>query len=690
MKKLADEKRDEILKLYQTGKEPLELATQFGIAERSVFRLLRRHGVLRLKLIRLPRSPESDKIIVDEYLSGTSSEVIAKIHKSNGRAICRVLKENGVELRPSTQNKRKYKINEDFFETIDTEEKAYFLGLLYADGNLSQGGTGIKILLHEKDIDILEKFSNIIYGFMKYRESEATLEDGSISRYITINIYSQKMHEDLCKLGCVPAKTFKIRLPTNNMVPDHLMHHFIRGHFDGDGCICITEPSRPRIDISSNCMFIQDIIQYFTLHNLEFYRMGVNDENNLSGSTQMKGKERVINFYNHIYKDATIYINRKYNTFQKMFELLQEIEDSKGKDFSRYGTEYIPKYNGKVLIGKNVKDMPDTDKELLTEFLFDFYRENGFPYVKLTNDELLADFNQLKNIDTTLMEKDHNLLTSYRAGLPNFKHFSPHFYEVNSSEKDRLSMLDTFNDDKLLKDVIRNRINGEFNLSGNMLKQGLANSKLAFKASIFNPSIAKFIYQKYTNANDIVYDYSAGFGQRLLGALSVEHSLTYVGVDPMQRSIDSNNNIFSFYKNNVPMFNKQAELVCIGSENYKDPKYEGQISLAFSSPAYYNHEVYEDNSNQAYFSNSYIDFINKWWRQTVLNIKYLLKPQGLLALNIKDKLELFDLGTDMKNVLIEYGFTLIDTYQIQITRNNIFSRKDGKFKYEPIYIFQKE
>ena len=138
------------------------------------------------------------------------------------------------------------------------------------------------------------------------------------------------------------------------------------------------------------------------------------------------------------------------------------------------------------------------------------------------------------------------------------------------------------------------------------------------------------------------------------------------------------------------MFNKQAELVCIGSENYKDPKYEGQISQAFSSPAYYNHEVYEDNSNQAYFSNSYIDFINKWWRQTVLNIKYLLKPQGLLALNIKDKLELFDLGTDMKNVLIEYGFTLIDTYQIQITKNNIFSRKDGKFKYEPIYIFQKE
>ena len=59
-------------------------------------------------------------------MSGVSSEIIALKLGINGSTVCRILKRNDIIIRPGTQNKRKYKINEDFFEVIDAEEKAYF------------------------------------------------------------------------------------------------------------------------------------------------------------------------------------------------------------------------------------------------------------------------------------------------------------------------------------------------------------------------------------------------------------------------------------------------------------------------------------------------------------------------------------------------------------------------------------
>jgi hypothetical protein len=137
MKKLSETTINDIIRLYQAGKTPAQLATQFGIMNNSVTRLLRKRGIPRTQLIKFYRSQQSDQIIVNEYISGESSEVLAEKHNTGGNTIRRILKENGVKIRPSTENKRKYKINQDFFETIDTEEKAYFLGLLYADGSLS-------------------------------------------------------------------------------------------------------------------------------------------------------------------------------------------------------------------------------------------------------------------------------------------------------------------------------------------------------------------------------------------------------------------------------------------------------------------------------------------------------------------------------------------------------------------------
>lgn len=357
----------------------------------------------------------------------------------------------------------------------------------------------------------------------------------------------------------------------------------------------------------------------------------------------------------------------------------------------KYGTTYIPFWNGIELNSLNLSKLTNEQKNEIVEYLFNFYRKNGFPYTELSNDELIENFNLLQSIDINSILKENNIITTFnQSGVNVFKHFAPHFFEVESGIKDKPSMLSTFLNDKLLKDVIFNRLENNFNMTGQMLRQGLANSKNAYKASTFPPSVAKFLYMKYCKENDLIFDYSSGFGQRLLAALSLPYKTTYIGIDPYKKSLQSNKNIYNFYKNHVPGIKTEIDLYEIGSENFCEEKYINKVNFAFSSPCYFNIEKYSDDKNQSYFGKSYDDFINKWWRKTVCNINKLICSNGLFALNIADKVYNFDIADHMKFIIEENGFELIEKYKMQLTRNTVFNNKKGEHKYEPIFIFRKK
>lgn len=134
---------------------------------------------------------------------------------------------------------RIYNVDESFFKKIDTEEKAYILGFMYADGcnhhNPSKCNYSISITQLTQDVDILEKINNAMtsdYPIHTYVQKENNKEKS------VLLISSKDLSQDLCKLGCSEAKTFSIRFPNENQYfDDNLMCHFIRGYFDGDGCI---------------------------------------------------------------------------------------------------------------------------------------------------------------------------------------------------------------------------------------------------------------------------------------------------------------------------------------------------------------------------------------------------------------------------------------------------------------------
>ena len=192
------------------------------------------------------------------------------------------------------------------FETIDTEEKAYWLGFLYADGSVGSKEHKIELGLAEQDLKQIEKFRDFI-GIMNKISYRSTTKS---YRY---SFRSGSCKEDLIKQGCVPKKSLILNFPTENQVPKNLIRHFIRGYFDGDGWFTNTD-SCFQIGIIGT----EDFIKGF-LDNIEIY----NKENKIFDVHRKDGAKRyvfgaytdVLNFLNWIYKDATIYLDRKYEHY---------------------------------------------------------------------------------------------------------------------------------------------------------------------------------------------------------------------------------------------------------------------------------------------------------------------------------------------------------------------------------------
>lgn len=339
----------------------------------------------------------------------------------------------------------------------------------------------------------------------------------------------------------------------------------------------------------------------------------------------------------------------------------------------------VIKYKNQDLTKKYIEKLSVEDREEIAEYLFRYFRERGFPYPEFSEKELRKDWDDLLMADSSKVFSDKILFNHFNYGMHLFKHFSHNFYNIK--KKRGKSFISAFNNDDLLRKCLRNRLgithNEFFNITPAMLKQGLRNSYCCSAGSIFNPTLAKYIYDTYTEQDGYVYDYSVGFGQRALGALSSSKNLTYIGCDPEKNCIDNLVTLSKFLNRNDKIYVENS-----GSENFCPKELEGKICLAFSSPPYYDQEIYSDDDSQAY-AKGFDYFINGYWKNTVNNINKLLKENGIFILNTTESLFI-----NMKSNILLAGFELEDTLHIQLSKNQKF--KNNEEKFEPVYIFRKK
>lgn len=255
---------------------------------------------------------EEKKKIVEEYLQGSSSIQIGEKYNISHNAVCGLLKRRGIKIRPLSESMRKYSLNETFFDTIDTPEKAYFLGLLYADGNNNEDRGVIALRLSECDKDILLKFNKAIQSnrplqYIKTKETRRANVWGA-------HVNSKHMSNSLKKLGCSQRKSFSITIPD---IHRDLMNHFIRGYYDGDGSMYIGKgkvKNNRQLTVTGATLFCKQLALFLKEEldiNCSFYHR--NAENKKHITLSISGRNQVGIMQEWLYRNADgLYIERKY------------------------------------------------------------------------------------------------------------------------------------------------------------------------------------------------------------------------------------------------------------------------------------------------------------------------------------------------------------------------------------------
>lgn len=193
-----------------------------------------------------------------------------------------------------------------YFEKINTEEKAYWLGFLYADGSVSSKEDKIELGLAEKDLHHIEKFKKSLNLSNKICYRQAT-------KSYRISFRSQSCKQDLINKGCVPKKSLILKFPDEQQVPFYLLRHFIRGYFDGDGWFSNTSDCF-QVGIIGTQDFIQGFLNTIDHVNKTNKIFKVHREN-AAKRYVFSAYQDVSDFLNWIYKDATIYLDRKYDKY---------------------------------------------------------------------------------------------------------------------------------------------------------------------------------------------------------------------------------------------------------------------------------------------------------------------------------------------------------------------------------------
>lgn len=318
--------KEQIIELYKQGTSITQLSKQFNCHNTTIKYILAK-AKLYGKEVKIHQN------IINEYLNGESLTNLGKKYKCRRQNIAIVLLYNGYDVE-NRQNRTKF--NETIFDSIDTEEKAYWLGFIFADGYISSSKYTFEISLKGADKHHLDKFNN----FMQHEDqnhvklSNIKLNNKMFKR-CRWSVTNKHLWKTLNNLGCTPQKSLTLQFPNLNIFKTKdLIRHFIRGYFDGDGSFSRTINARtvsPNVSLLGTYEFLSQISNVSTIKGHFLHDKRHDQNTHIMYFTQFD----TIIFLDYIYRNASIYLDRKYNLylfFQNGRRSLEEFNEwSSGK-----------------------------------------------------------------------------------------------------------------------------------------------------------------------------------------------------------------------------------------------------------------------------------------------------------------------------------------------------------------------
>jgi intein-encoded DNA endonuclease-like protein len=207
---------------------------------------------------------------------------------------------------------RAYEIDENFFNKISSEGKAYLLGLIFADGNISKNGNRINISSNDK---------NLIEICRKLLKTNAPIHRSQNN--FSLFLGNPKIYESLRRNGVLPRKSWKeYSIPK---IPENLRWHFLRGVFDGDGSFYIDDRGKWKYLCASLCCgsgkFLQEIKEWLEKQNIKTQNIRFDRKTDNKGCWQLRitSREAIKKFTNYLYKNSNYFLNRKYKIVKTFY-----------------------------------------------------------------------------------------------------------------------------------------------------------------------------------------------------------------------------------------------------------------------------------------------------------------------------------------------------------------------------------
>lgn len=268
-----------------------------------------------------PSKQKRNQQIMSLYAEGLSVESVAKRCNVCSRTVINVLTYYNQPIRvqhqighsKGTSKNIKHQYNRGYFKNIDTEEKAYWLGFFYADGYVNK--SFVMLHISAKDRDHILKFQHSL--------NAETVPIKMRNEYSSVQfaVCSIEMSKDLTDKGCFQGKSLTLKFPTETQVPSHLISHFMRGYFDGDGCIYVGNKISPSCFSVVGTKLFLDTYERILLRVINRKRRNKRvHQNNWNINTERfcyYGNETLAAIYSFLYKDAVTFLERKKVKFEE-------------------------------------------------------------------------------------------------------------------------------------------------------------------------------------------------------------------------------------------------------------------------------------------------------------------------------------------------------------------------------------
>lgn len=318
---------DKIIDLLLSGEKSLsEVTRNYKDTEQVIINRFKELGYYKVEKGKKITSCAKYKYAADKYVElggfpNTNVTEIAKEFKISPNELSDYIS----TYYPNVKILGKANFNEYIFDSIDTEEKAYWLGFIFADGTISSSPLReesktqyqFELALSSKDLTHLEKFAK----FIEYKQPLYCDETRC-----RLSVYSKHLWQVLNVNGCTPQKSLTLRFPKAELFKSKdLIRHFIRGYWDGDGCLTWNDKEhiRPEISVLGTDEMLYSIISYLPLKTKPILKILHPEKQSITKYFGFSG-EKAYKIASYLYNNSIISLQRKYEKYLEYCRLYEK------------------------------------------------------------------------------------------------------------------------------------------------------------------------------------------------------------------------------------------------------------------------------------------------------------------------------------------------------------------------------